>query len=467
MDKRNLIRNVSKVAISNLSTIISGVFVGLIIPKILTVDGYGYYKTFTLYASYLGLVSLGIIDGIVLKYGGLKYDELDKKMMRTVFPVYLIIHLIVGGIILLYGFSFGGEYGFIFGSLGLYLIVINISSYFQQLSQITFRFQEYSARKIIQSVLNVLTIIILFMIYRKFGFVSYKYYVASLIVVNAVLTLWYINTYKDIVFGEKYELIEKKRMIFSLIKNGFPLLFANLCATMILTIDRQFVNVLFDNTTYATYAFAYNMLALVTTATEAFSTVLYPSLKRKSKESIGNMYNILVTIVLIVIFFALVIYFPLVLIINSFLPNYISSLSIFQIIFPGLAISSIITIVMHNFYKTTNQNIYYFYKEIIVLLFSAVANGLAYLLFKSTYSISIASIFTMIFWFYIVEHSLKKEYKLDCKKNHFFMFLMIIVFYLTSLLSNTFFGCFLYVLILIMSIFILFRKELKNYIGKK
>ena len=210
MDKRNLIRNVSKVAISNLSTIISGVFVGFIIPKILTVDGYGYYKTFTLYASYLGLVSLGIIDGIVLKYSGLKYDELDKKMMRTVFPVYLIIHLIVGGIILLYGFSFGGEYGFIFGSLGLYLIVINISSYFQQLSQITFRFQEYSARKIIQSVLNVLTIIILFMIYRKFGFVSYKYYVASLIVVNAVLTLWYINTYKDIVFGEKYELIEKK-----------------------------------------------------------------------------------------------------------------------------------------------------------------------------------------------------------------------------------------------------------------
>lgn len=77
--------------------------------------------------------------------------------------------------------------------------------------------------------------------------------------------------------------------IVHLIQIGFPLLFANLCSTLILTLDRQFVNVLFDNATYAVYAFAYNMLSLVTVATSAISTVLYPTLKRVDLESIKTI----------------------------------------------------------------------------------------------------------------------------------------------------------------------------------
>ena len=64
-----MIKNIIRVLLSNVATIISGIVIGFIIPKILSVRDYGMYKTFTLYMTYAGFFSLGIIDGIVLKFG--------------------------------------------------------------------------------------------------------------------------------------------------------------------------------------------------------------------------------------------------------------------------------------------------------------------------------------------------------------------------------------------------------------
>ena len=82
MESKGLARNIIKVGISNLFTILSGIIVGFVIPKIMGLEDYGYYKTFTLYVSYVGLFHLGFIDGIYLKYGGVSYDDFDKSRFR-------------------------------------------------------------------------------------------------------------------------------------------------------------------------------------------------------------------------------------------------------------------------------------------------------------------------------------------------------------------------------------------------
>ena len=82
------LKNIVFVALSNCSTIVSGIVVGFLIPKILSVYGYGMYKTFTLYTTYIGFFSLGIIDGIVLDYGGFNYDELNCEKFRSFFKCW-------------------------------------------------------------------------------------------------------------------------------------------------------------------------------------------------------------------------------------------------------------------------------------------------------------------------------------------------------------------------------------------
>ena len=248
------LRNIINVLFSNIVTVISGVLVGFLIPKIISVEGYGLYKTFTLYVTYIGLFSLGIIDGIVLKYGGIEYSNYDKNHFRNYFKYYVLVNLFFTIALTIIGATLIDKaHKFVFLAFGLNILAVNITGYFQQISQITQRFTEYSNRKIIQAICNIVSVLLLYLLYAKYGTVDYRIYVSIIVFTNYILMLWYIHTYKEIVFGKSTGFFNQKHDVFNLIYIGFPLLFANLCSTLILTLDRQFVNLLFDTNTYAIY----------------------------------------------------------------------------------------------------------------------------------------------------------------------------------------------------------------------
>ena len=70
---KKIYRNIFFVAISNIITLLAGVLVGFVIPKIMSVTDYGYYKIFTMYFAYTGLFHFGFCDGICLYFAGKKY----------------------------------------------------------------------------------------------------------------------------------------------------------------------------------------------------------------------------------------------------------------------------------------------------------------------------------------------------------------------------------------------------------
>lgn len=465
------IKSIVQVLASNITTIVSGVLVAFILPKIIPVESYGLYKTFTLYASYLGLFSFGIIDGIVLQYGEKDYEDIDKLRFRSYFKWYFSIHAIIAIIIIIIALTVPNkEYMFILISLAIYMISSNITGYFQQISQITMRFKELSIRKILQSIFNVVIILLMFMAYKANVELTYHSYLVLWICVNVGLTIWYVITYKDIVFSDSLPMKETLCDIRKLIIVGFPLLFANLCSSLILTLDRQFVNLLFTTSEYAIYAFAYNMLSLVTVATSAISTVLYPVLKRTNDENLTENYDTLISILLCFVFAAMVVYFPLSLFIKGFLPKYVDSIAIFRIIFPGLAISSTITVIMHNYYKVFGDNLLFFRKSIVVLIISAIANYVAYILFKATKSISYASILTMIFWYVYVEQYFVERCGYKRNRNLGFILIMSLSFYIVSYAFNEIIGGILYCVFLCVGIALLYKDrigDIKSIVAKK
>lgn len=460
------IRSVIQVMISNVTSIVSGVLVGFLLPKILSVESFGLYKTFTLYSTYLGLFSLGIIDGIVLTYGEKNYDELNRAEFCSYFKWYVLIHLLFG-IVLCISTQFfsNNEVKYIICALAIYMISNNITGYFQQISQITMKFKELSIRKILQSLCNTLIILTLFIAFKNGFNITYHIYLNFWIAANVLLMLWYVYTYRDIVFSKAVPLKETKQQIVKLMLIGFPLLFANLCSSFILTIDRQFVNVLFSTTTYAIYAFAYNILSLVTIATSAIATVLYPVLKRTNGKSLKENYKYFIRIILIFIFGAMIIYFPLSIFIKFFLPKYIDSLAIFRIIFPGLAISSAITVVMHNYYKVFGDNLIFFKKSVVVLLVSGITNYIAYRIFRTDISISIASIITMVFWYIYVEDYFVKKYNYKREKNLIYMLLMMCVFYLITGILTEIFGFIIYLVLFVSISYLFFNKNFSKFIS--
>lgn len=460
-----IFKDILKVSFSNFVKLFSGILVGFLLPKIIGVSDYGYYKTFTLYASYVGLFGLGIIDGIYLKYGGKAYNELNREKFRLYSKIIIFIQAFfcVAGIVLSY-LLFEGELRFIFICNSLYLFTGNITGYYQIMSQITGRFTELFLRNIVYSVLTAFSVLILWGTQKLMNIeITYRYYTVMYVCIFGFLAIWYSFTYKDITYGESAKLSDNWRQISYFIKTGIPLLVANLCATFILTLDRQFVNILFDNMTYAIYAFAYNMLALVTTATGAISTVIFPTLKQKNEEELISNFSYLVNLILVVVFACVLIYYPLCWCVDLFLPKYHDSLVIFRIIFPGLAISSAVTIVMHNYYKAIGENMRYFVYSVIILIISGVANYIAYAWFKTTAAISIASVITLLVWYLLAQHYFIVHYKIVWVKNLLYILIMLSLFYVITNISNYYIGFVIHVVSFFLITMLFNRKEISNF----
>lgn len=468
-DNRKFIKDIIRVSISNIIKLMSGVLVGLLLPKIIGVTDYGFYKTYTLYIHYVGLFHFGISDGIYLLYGDKNYDQLDRGKFRFYSRLFICVEAVLSLILICVSLSFlSGENRFIFSCVAAYLLANNVTGYYQMISQITGRFKELSRRNVLQSLLISITVLAMYVLHR-FASMSFTYrpYTAIYTIMIALLAVWYLCTYREITLGNSVSVKENWRDFIHFMKIGFPLTVANLCSTLILSLDRQFVNVLFDTDTYAVYAFAYNMLALVTTAVSAVSTVLYPRLKRASAQTLKENYSDLVGTIAPIVSLAMSIYFPLFLFVNWFLPKYSDSLPIFRIIFPGLIISSVITIIMHNYYKVIGINNIFFLKSLCTLIVSGIANYIAYRFFGTTASISIASIITMMLWYIYVEYYFVRKYKVKWKRNLIYIVTIMMLFYLITALNNKIVAFSLYVVVSCLVTFIFYKERVMKIIKSK
>lgn len=473
MKKKSTLKEIINVSISNLCIVFSGIFVGFLIPKILGVTEYGYYKIFTLYATYIGIFTFGISEGLYLKYSGVQYENLDMKGVRFFTRLVVALQILVAVVLSIIAlFCLHGEYKIIFLAISIYLIELNITTYYQYIAQMTMRFKDYSARNIIKSVLTICSVILMYIIYYFQGkkFLSYRYYIFFVLCISTVLLIMYIIKYKDVTFGVADNWKDRRMELVDLMKMGIPFVIGTLCSTLILSIDRQFVSVGFDTSTYGIYAFAYNMLSLVTVCTSAISTVLYPTLKQSKDGQIKEKFPVLVTYVSVFIFFALNSYFPLTIFVKWFLPQYVESLEIFRIVFPGLAFSAVISVVMQNYYKLLEKNVLYFVINLGVLVLSVITNFIAYHFWKTPSAISWASIFTLILYYLIAEHYFIKNYRIYWKKNITYSIIMSFLFYLITAITNIYVGFTIYLVASIVVAMLFYNSELRvacNKIIKK
>ena len=67
------------VVAGNIALLTAKLLAWLVVPKVLGVIEYGYYKTFTLYLVYAMMLHFGFSDGILLLYGGKDYHDINQK----------------------------------------------------------------------------------------------------------------------------------------------------------------------------------------------------------------------------------------------------------------------------------------------------------------------------------------------------------------------------------------------------
>lgn len=432
--EKGFVKNTINVAISNLVIVLSGVVTGLILPKILGVTNYGLYKIFNLYTTYVIFFDVGISNGIYLYFGGYRSDELPKEKMRMVFKVFAFINVIFSLLILFSAMLFmNSDYRFIFILLSIHSIANNIAVYCEKISVMCGDFFIVVRRNYLKSILSIVIVGLLWIIMKcNFTISPYKIYTILFVLMYIIIAVQYLLIYKKILFGKCEKFSENIDFMKSIIKTGAVLLVADTISSLILNLDRQFVSSLFSIEEYSLYAFAYSMLKIVVLAISAISTVLYPTLKRMKGDEIKKSYQSSIILVGMISFACLLLYYPLALIVEIYLPAYTGSLLIFRLLFPGISVNCIISMVMINHYKVLQMQKNYFYISLLVLASSAIANYASYLIIGKPFGFTIASFLTIMIWYIISDIILKKYYSLRSLKEYIYILSSTAIFYLIS-----------------------------------
>ncbi len=425
------LRNLLKVASSQMISLASGVVVAFVVPKVLGVTGYGFYKLYTLYFAYTSLLHFGFIDGFLLKYAGSDYQDLDKEKTRTLSRFYMGFQLLMGLVLLLAAQLFrNSDYRFLCAMLGLNLFVINCTSYYQFVSQATQRFTEYSLRNTVISVAKILTAAVLALLARRQGGpVSYRLYLLMTSAVDLAMLALYSRTYRDITFGRGTGLRAEKETIKELFRTGIVLTVAYQVGHFVFVLDRQFVSVLFDTDTYSVYAFSYNIQSVFTTVVAAFATVMFPMLKRLPRETAIARYPVISAGISALAAFALLGCYPVVWLVRWLLPEYAGSMAYFRIIFPSLLLTTGISVVGFTFFKILKENLWYFFIGVGVLLLGAALNALAYIRFRDPAGISWASLVTLTVWYLAIGIFLKGRYAIPFLRSFLYILSALGLFY--------------------------------------
>lgn len=460
-------KNVLLVLISNGVKLLLSIASIFLIPILFTKQDYGFYKLFLLYVSYVGFFHFGFIDGIYLYFAGKDYDELDKDKFRAFTKFMLFMELIVAAIIFGVSFFYTKDRQVILILISLNLIALNFTSYFQFISQITNRFKEFALVNIFYTVLN-LTLIGSFFIFK---FDNYLLFLIVTVLINYILLIWYSLRYRDISFGRKIVISNYKEDISLMFKMGIPLLLSNLVVVMMSNIPKQLVEIKFPvelfPETFSIFSFAFTLIGFTSVFLSAISIVIYPTMKKSDEDTLKKSYSSFNNSILIVIFIALIAYYPLDLIVRWILPGYTDSLDLFFILAPGIALTSSITVIKHNYYKTFNKNKSFLIIGLIglVLMFSSTYITLNYIT-NSLHIVTIITVIVQLIWYTVLEIDMQKTIKIRNIKNFIYIIIASSLFYTSYLIDNTFIAMIYYTSLILLATYIFFYKDI-NLLLKK
>ena len=390
------VKSIINVLSANFLLILVGIAQTFILPCLLEPSEYGYWSLYLLYVGYAGFIILGFCDGFYLKYGGEKYEEIDKNTFsgyHWILVVYLLLLLIVWISIMTLLIPFDKRY-VVLVFIGIGGVLANHVSYFVLLNQATARFAIYARGHVIEKI--VILIVAILCIFMP-GVNSYYIIVASLI--GKFITLLYFMYFsKNIIFSKP--LINKKTL-FSVIDNmrvGFTLTLSGVGAMLMTGFGRFVIEKQLGIKELGYYSLMFSISVLITQLIYAFSTVFFPFLRRIKEERVKYFLQNLDQLIINLSGVLLILYYPIRYVMEVIFPQYHPAMGPMLFLFPIILYQCRITLVYNTIYKVLRFEKQLLKNILIALSFCVIITLFLFNINQSKESIALATYISFFFW---------------------------------------------------------------------
>ncbi|MDN7145081.1 hypothetical protein QS460_03960 [Liquorilactobacillus mali] len=403
MKSDSLIKNFSYTFFSNGISLVISSLVVFVIPKIIGVQQYSYWQLYTFFMMYVGILHFGWIDGIYLKFGGKSFELLDRDLFQKEFLGILLLQLVEFIIVLVYADlhympSYRKE---VFSGVAFGLVFTNLRMFFQYILQITTKVKEYAVVVSIDRICYLLFVVLVIV----FGGKNFYLLMVCDLVARALSMCLSFYFCKSLIVHK----IETSRLFLKNIWNdisvGYKLLIANFASTLIIGVIRYGIQDHFGITKFGRVSLMLSISSFIMTFISAVSLVLFPYLRRIAVNKMDTTFINIREIVTFLLISMQLLYYPLMLILPYWLPQYSQSFKYMTILFPMTVFDGKFEILSNTMMKTLRleKNLLYF--NIFSLFFSLLGTyilvvldaKLIYFVYLILVSLALRSILSVVF----------------------------------------------------------------------
>ena len=243
----------------------------LIIPKYLSIEDFGLWQLFLLGSTYVGILNLGFLDGILIRWAGKELQDI-KDEIPLAFRSLLFELIFVAGFLSAIINFFASPFREIALAVMAYAIIFTLFAFFALMAQAIKKFRLVTLANIGKGGLFLLFVFILLIR----GDISYYPLILATIITFFILLILLILHFRDVLFHREISKISPLRYVRDNMAVGIYILLGNFIALILMTIDRLAVGSLFSVTQFAVYGFAMTMCSLATTFLQAVAQVFFP-----------------------------------------------------------------------------------------------------------------------------------------------------------------------------------------------
>lgn len=321
------------------------VAVVFVLPKLLTIEAYGYWRLFSLYAAYVGFLHLGFADGALLRWAGRPFEHFRHELRPAVSYLlwqHLLVLVPVGAMAML---VLSGPFRFIAVAVVIYAMVINEVTLLQFALQSARIFRPVAVSTVAAPLLFFTFVLAWHMRWQS----SYREVTLLYVAGNAValmFLLWRANPWAR--NGGSCP-VSAVQLVRTCVGNGWPVVMANTGVALIAFADRFAVSWAASIQDFAQYSLASSAMAVLTTAIQASGKVFFSHLANVSLQRRKTIYGTSARLLLIAWAILLPGYFVLQFFIRHALPKYLPSLAYARIMLLGIPFLGIIQILQMNY----------------------------------------------------------------------------------------------------------------------
>ena len=433
----NTLKNIAYSFGANLVSLLISVFMVMVVPKYLSVDDYGLWQLFLFYFSYLGFLHFGWEDGIYLRYAGKDYDELDQKTFSGQFCGIVILQIALAALISGMGQAFVMDPVKRTALLCSVCLApfVNFNNLCNFIMQITNRIKDYAKLLLTEQLVFFFGVVIFLLILHRNEF-HYMYYAKLFSVTSITIAGGYLcrNLLKPSFYTLKHSLTEAKENLLV----GSKLMFANIASMLIIGIIRYGISIGWDVATFGRVSLTLGISNFLMVFINSVSVVFFPIIKRMDENRKANTYIVIRNMLDVILFAALIGYYPLKCILAWWLPKYADSLIYMSVLFPVCVFESKVSLLINTYLKSMRKEFLMLKINVVSVVFSLIITiftvGILHNLNATVFSIVLVYAFRCV----LSEHYVTKLLDLNLRKDIVEDLLMCVIFIFSGLVFNNF-----------------------------